>query len=196
MRAVRAGVLAAPVYRRDIDYRVSILSVNGRNVEVSVEIGYSAVNRTSDRQHIVAALTPIRRKAEFLTLQIRGRNYDVEDPQYRTEFGLQVPVDLAPNEQVGVRLSAKVTYNLYDSDTFCTWVPATSLELRLSNPFKPMLWLAVESLLHEKVTPDIGADGSETYRTFDGLLPHQGFRVLWGPKIPLVFMDEPAGARA
>jgi hypothetical protein len=54
--------------------------------------------------------------------------------------------------------------------------------LHLVNPFKQVLWTAVESLLHQKVTPDIGADGSESYRTFEGLLPHQGFRVLWGPR--------------
>lgn len=181
-RAVQVGVLAAPVYRREIDYRVSLLSVDEKNVMVSVEIGYTAVNRTPTRQRVMVALTPIRRQTEYLSAQVRGRNYDVQDPQYRTEFGLQIPVDLEPNEQAGVRLSAKVAYNLYDQDMFCSWVPATSLELHLVNPFKQVIWMAVESLLPAKVTSDVAADGSESYRAMEGVLPHQGFRVLWGMK--------------
>ena len=181
-QAVREGVLASPIYRRDVDYRILMLSETGQNVVISVELSYTAVNRTSTPQNTVVALTPLRRQTEFFYARIGGRNYDIEDPQYRTEFGLQIPVELGPREQVSVRLSARVTYNIYDSDTFCSWSPATNLELHIGNPFSQSLWIAVESLLNQKAVPEVGADGTVSYRTSTGVLPHQGFRVSWGPK--------------
>jgi hypothetical protein len=144
-QAVREGVLASPVYRRDVDYRISVLSTTKQKVVVSFDLAYTAVNRTSVRQSIVIALATLRRNTEFVSAQIGGRNYDIDDPQYRTEFGLQIPVELGPREQASARLSAKVTYNIYDSETFCSWLPATNLELHITNPFPQSLWIAVES---------------------------------------------------
>ena len=76
---------------------------------------------------------------------------------------------------------SKVKYQRTDSEVVTSYIPTESFELVITNAFTRDVRIVVETLMPNKVIPEVNGDDT-AYRSQGGTLPYQGFKISWMPR--------------
>jgi hypothetical protein len=175
--SIRSDVVDLAFYRKDQVYRLRVLNVTGDRLVMEMDLSYVLVNRTKTARELAPGVAPGLRVIRPRLVQIGGRDVDLSDPEILTDRGMRVARVFPPESETEIRFLVEVDYDVRDNDLFTSWLPATSLTVRLANEFSEIQFF-FEQLMARRVDPEV--DGSDlVYRVNDGVLPFQGFRMTW-----------------
>ena len=178
--AIRKNIADAVFYRKKQVYKVHLVSHTNGMVAFETELSYSLVNRTNTTKKWSGGFAVAGQNAAYTELKVNGKNMDLNRPEYRTERGLRIDLNLAPNEEVPLKFVAKESFPSSGSDLLSSYTPATSLTVEVRNSVKDEIQLIVEALLPEPVEPTY-TERTVVYESPTGVLPYQGFRLYWKP---------------
>lgn len=164
------------IYKRDLRYRFSVLTVTDHEMTAELELSYLLVNAAAEPQRYEAGLPPDR-PTEYIAASWDDTPVDFNDSQYRAGDHLIFPVQLPPNGSVSVAVRAKVKYGVPDSETLTTFIPSMDYELALVRHPKLRLlvqWQTIQQGTRAQPEPDV-----ELYEATEPLLQNQGLRLTW-----------------
>ncbi len=179
--AIRRNLVELPFFKTDQRYEFAILSVTPTDLWVREVLSYTIINRTRSGQDYVIGFTPLRKKFEIISATIGRQKIPVDDPDFRSEVGLRVPQKFGPGERKSAEIVSKVKYQRTDSEVVTSYIPTESFELVITNAFTRDVRIVVETLMPNKVIPEVNGDDT-AYRSQGGTLPYQGFKISWMPR--------------
>lgn len=178
--AIRSNLVDLPFYKENQRFELEIKEIKDDVVRIMEVLEFTIINRTRSRQEYTFGLTPGGKGHNITSVLINNDQLDVTDPEFRSLLGIRVPYKFGPGSHVYVKLAAEVDYQRTDSEVVTSYIPTTSFELVITNPFPNDAHVAVESLLRDKATRTPNGD-KFVYRSQGATLPHQGFKVSWTP---------------
>jgi hypothetical protein len=164
-------------YREDQVYALEVAALTRTSLVLRTALSYTVVNRTKTQQKYTAAFVKTGTKTKYISATIGDLAINVKDPDYLKERGLFIDRTLPPSGRLYCAFVAEEAFPVRYSELFTAYAPATSLTIRLKNPYTDIDF-DFESLLPEKVDPT-GEDDALVCRTVGGVLPFQGFRLHW-----------------
>jgi hypothetical protein len=164
-------------YREDQIYSLEVATLSRTTLILRTALSYTVVNRTKTPQKYTAAFVKTGAKTEYISATIGDLAVNVKDPDYLKERGLFIDRTLPPSGRLYCAFVAEEAFPVRYSELFTAYAPATSLTIRLRNPYSEMDF-NFESLLPEKV--DAKAENGDLVCTSaEAVLPFQGFRLHW-----------------
>ncbi|GAB2971126.1 hypothetical protein [Saccharothrix stipae] len=174
--AIRTEVVELPFYRKNQVYDLEVLKVEQNTLTMRMKLSYVLVNRTKSARELAPGVAPGLRTIRPVKVTVAGKDIDLTDPEIMTERGMRVPRLFGAGSETDIEFIVDVDYQARDNDLYTSWIPSTSLTLRITNKYP--ISFHVEHLMQGRVDPT--ADGNTVeYRVDHAILPFQGFRMTW-----------------
>jgi hypothetical protein len=176
-RAISENLLEGAFYRESQVYKLEVAGVTKNTLTLRTKLSYVVVNRTGLPQMYTGGFVSPFNRGRVLEANVDDYEIDVQDPDYLKERGFFVTRRLEAYGRLSYTFVAEEVFPSRYSELFTAYVPATSLEIQLINPFKEVTF-TFESLLPQKVDP-LRTGEIVSCATPGGVLPYQGFRLHW-----------------
>jgi hypothetical protein len=169
------------LYKREQRYLFQVEEVLDGLCRVRLALSYAVVNPTRSPIRTDPSLTPVR-PCRFIRVEIGNEHVDFDDPELRSERGINVPVDVPANSELPVWLEAEVEYRFPDSDLFATYMPSLDYELRIEYPEDLMRFVA-KSMLNGRAAQTRPHPGVLVYSSRGAVAEFSGIKLDWMPPL-------------
>jgi hypothetical protein len=185
--AIQRQLYDCAFYKTDLVFEIQATEVQSRDVppkpilELTTQLSYTLVNRTSRKCKCEIKFPCPSRFAEIVRAEFNGKRYDLDQLDLWDQRGLCLHSELEGGKSGRVSITATEWWRIEDSVLLTSFEPATDLKVvvrwgapNLSFDFEPQYTWDNE---YDRKSES----GATVVRFTRGVLPNQGVRLNWKP---------------
>lgn len=172
-----------PFYRKNINVELEFIENDNTSIIVKTKYSYTLVNRTKEEKKWKIVFDIFDRPTKGVHFYINNSEINIKDrANFKTNRGYEIERMLGPKEEISVLCNLMVEYNIYDSELYTTYNPATDFSLSVKNSNK---YIDIGFDIHyENYGTNIDIYQENGIKNIDipnGLLPYEGVYLRWKP---------------